>query len=581
MSRKKQSFTMILLILAVLAFGGWISHYVDAKSADYYYKVKRNIDIFGKIYGEISLRYVEEIEPEKFIRAGIDGMLNQLDPYTVFIEKDDNAEISIMTKGKYGGLGMRIAKRGDWPIVVEPPFPNSPAARARIKEGDIIAEIDGESTKPLTVSETARRLRGKVGTEVTIKVKREGVPELLEFRLTRAEIKIEDINYKKVIKDSIGYIKLTHFSKNAGREVYNAIRQLNNRGMKSLILDLRNNPGGLLESAVAVADNFIEKGQLIVSTRGRTESSNHQYNAKRDPIFGQGPLVVLVNGASASASEIVAGTIQDLDRGVVIGNQTFGKGLVQTLVSVGKDVALKMTTAKYYIPSGRLIQKLDVFKKGREKVFSAVIDSVAQNNLLEFTGEESKPQNKKSKKAYKTALGRIVYGGGGITPDIIIEAPQYNRYMTELEMKSMFFNFGVLYSAKHSELSPDFQVNDQILEEFKNYLREKKFDYKPRTLITLEKFEEVAKEGKLYDSVDEYTLKMKAIIEAEKEKSFERNKDFITKRLKQEIAAKIWGTDAEIEASFDTDGTFRKAIEIISDKTQYSALLRPDTKSSD
>ena len=581
MKGRKHTLTMILLIIAVLAFGGWVSHYVDATANDYYYQVQRNTSIFGKIYEEISLRYVEEIEPEKFIRAGINGMLDQLDPYTVFIEKDDNAELSILTKGKYGGLGMRIAKRDDWPIVVEPPFPSSPAERAKIKEGDIIVEIDGESTKPLTVSETAMRLRGKVGTEVTIKIKREGVPELLEFRLIRAEIKIEDINYKKVIKDSIGYIKLTHFSKDAGIEVQNAIRELDEQGMKSLILDLRNNPGGLLESAVAVADNFIEKGQLIVTTRGRSKVSNREYRAEHVPIFGKPPLIILVNGTSASASEIVAGAVQDLDRGVVIGTQTFGKGLVQTLVSIGKDVALKMTTAKYYIPSGRLIQRLDVFEKGRGKVFSTRNDTTDQKEFSEATDLASKTNSKQNQKAFKTATGRNVYEGGGIVPDIVVEMPKYNQYLTELEMKSMLFNFALVYSAKHSELTPDFEVTDDILNEFKNYLKQKEFDYKPNTLLTLEQFENAAQEAKLYDSISQYTQKMRKVVEAEKEKSFDRNKEFIQRRLKEEIAAKIWGTNAEIEASFDTDEVLKKAIEVISDATQYFAILHPDTKSSD
>ncbi|MBN1351915.1 S41 family peptidase [candidate division KSB1 bacterium] len=578
MKRKQQSLTMIVLICAVFAFGGWVSHYVEASAPDFYYEVIQNTGIFGRIYEEISMGYVEQIDPEKFIRAGINGMLDQLDPYTVFIEKDDTAELNIMTKGKYNGLGMRIAKRGDWPLVIEPPFPNSPAQRAKIKEGDYIVEIDGESTKPLSVSETANRLRGEVGTEVTIKIKREGESTLLEFKLTRAEIKVEDISYKKIVQDSIGYVKLTHFSKDAGKEIFTAIKELKSQGMKSLILDLRNNPGGLLEAAVAVTDNLVDKGKLIVSTKGRTEAANQQYLARHDPILGDMPLIILVNSTSASASEIVSGAIQDLDRGVIIGTRTYGKGLVQTLVSVGKGAALKMTTAKYYIPSGRLIQKLDVFKNAKEKVFRAIVDS-SFDSIIETeiadTANEVKPA------VFTTSGGRSVYGNGGITPDIVIEEPKYDRYMSELEMKSMLFNFSVKYAAKHHDLSMDFVVDDHLLNEFRKYLEDAKFDYKPNTLISLEKFEKEAREANIFESVNDQTQKIREAIAGEKNKCFGKHSDFIKRRLKEEISAKMWGTDAEIEASFSTDRALQKALGLLSDSSGYYAILHPASKSGD
>ncbi|MDZ7261599.1 MAG: S41 family peptidase [candidate division KSB1 bacterium] len=581
MSLKKQTSTLFLVILAVVTLGAWVSKLVDARSPDYYYEVKKNIAVFGKVYEEISKRYVEEVDPEKFMRAGINGMLNTLDPYTVLVESEDNAEIKIMTSGKYGGLGMKISLRNGWPTVIEPPFSGTPALRAGIREGDQIIEIDGQTTKNLTISQTAARLRGEVGTEVVVKIRREGEEQPLEFRLIRAEIIIKDIVYSGLVKEGIGYIKLSHFSKNAGREIHEAISDLKAKGIKSLILDLRQNPGGLLESAVEVADNFIEKGKLIVSTEGRAEGSVQKYYAKQDPIFGNWPLIILVDTTSASASEIVAGAIQDLDRGLVVGSPTFGKGLVQTIIPISRDAALKMTTAKYFIPSGRLIQKPEVFETGKQTVFMA--QQKDQQIESDKTDEEELQEAKleKKKPVYKTASGRIVYGGGGITPDVEVRLPLLNPYQFELIRKSMLFNFALVYATKHPELPRGFTVDEKMIEAFKSFLKEKNFQYRSPMETQLQELEKTAKDSGYLERVSPHIEALRKIVAEETEKEFYNNLSFIKRSLERELSAKLWGTDAEVEASFDDDPVIIKAVEILSEPGRYSQYLEKRSTQGD
>ena len=542
-----------LLIILTISFGGWIAYKTDTQKPDYYFEINKNMSVFGKVYEEITNRYVEIIDPEKFMKAGIYGMLERLDPYTVFIEKEENDELQIITHGKYGGVGMRISKRGDYPTVVEPPFDGTPSAKAGIREGDQIIEVDNEDTKGLSVSQTANRLRGKPGTDVFIKIRRIGEPNVLEFRLIREEIKVEEITFADIVKDDIGYIRLAHFSRNVGEQMHDSIAELKQKGMKKLILDLRGNPGGLLESAVSVADNFISKGEKIVATKGKAMGTNKEYKAASDPIWGVEPLVVLVDTISASASEIVAGAIQDLDRGIILGSPTFGKGLVQTVIPINNQTALKITTAKYYIPSGRLIQKPDIYKDNKV--------------LLSSNFSED------STKIFKTINGRTVKGSGGIVPDIRIEPKLMPLVIRHLIMKSMFFNFSLEYAAEHPNLSKEFEVGDEILNEFKAFLKNKDFSYKSPEERGLDDIKKIIDERGYSNETSESISKLEKIFDEQKNLDFNKNLDFIKLYLKSEIAGKLWGTSAKVRINLDKSDEVNRAIDLLTNETEYYKIL--------
>lgn len=566
--RKRLLITILGLVALVAVFGGWVSAY----SPDYYQQVNQNIDLFQRVYIEVTKNYVEELDPQKFMRAGLNGMLSTLDPYTVIVEKEDNEELQIMSSGKYGGLGMRIGLRDGWPTVVEPPFDGTPALKAGIREGDQVIKVDTTSTKGLSISKVANLLRGEVGSEVFLRVRREGENDQIEFRLIRAEITVTDVQYVGFVKDGIGLIRLAHFSRNAGADVHKAINELKKDGLKALIFDLRYNPGGLLDVAVDVSENFVHKGDLIVSTEGRVERSVEKYYSKRDPVLEALPLVVLVNGYSASASEIVAGAIQDLDRGVIVGQNTFGKGLVQTVVPITNDAAVKVTTAKYLVPSGRSIQDPTKFLENPDKIlFSAGEENEGKSD------EKSKAKEAKGDgetgEEFNTAHGRKVYASHGIKPDVVIEHRDYSRFELELLRKTMPFQFAVVYAAKHPEIIQGFHVDDTILAEFENFLQEKNFDYESEAEAALKTLEEQAKKSDYLASISPSLQDIKAAVETEEKSQIQKHRDFIAEELEQEISAKLWGTKAEIEASFDSDEDIRTALDILSDPERYRELL--------
>lgn len=573
MFQKKRIATIICLTLSLILLSGWLTSRVSAYGPDYYFQVQRNIEIFGRVYQEISKKYVEEVDPGRFMKAGIDGMLATLDPYTVLVEKEDNQELQIMSSGKYGGLGMRIGLRGNWPTVVEPPFDATPATKAGIREGDRIIEVDQQSTKNLTITDVAALLRGEIGSEVFLKIERDGEDTPIEFRLIRAEIVVTDVVYSGIIGDGIGLIRLSHFSRNAGKDVEKAIRDLKNRGLKGLILDLRSNPGGLLDAAVGVSENFLQKGDLIVSTQGRSAGSDQKYFSERTPILENLPLAVLVNGLSASASEIVSGAIQDHDRGIILGSNTFGKGLVQTVIPITGDAALKITTAKYLVPSGRSIQDPRRYLADPDEIL------YHPDGLPEVKPPvDSKKVSDKAAEEFHTKNGRPVFAAHGINPDVVIEEESLSRYELELLRKTMPFQFAVSYAARHPELERDFVVSDSALLEFKKFLDEEEFEYTSDAEDALSKISEIAQKGEYFASISTSVDNIESAIKAHKSHEFEMSKEFVRSELTREIAAKLWGAKAEAEATFEQDKAIQMALETLSDTAKYHELLADGKK---
>ncbi|NQT26634.1 S41 family peptidase [candidate division KSB1 bacterium] len=533
------AFVLMLLLVGMNAVGG----------NDIYAVIQNYLPDMSNIFKEVSRRYVDEVDPEMLFKAGIDGMLGTLDPYTSYIEKEDKKQLEIMTEGKYQGVGLPINMRNKVVTVADPPFLGTPSARAGIREGDQIIKVDGTVTKGLGLDGTVQLIRGPAGSEVTLTIRREGVEDLIDFKLIRAKIKVADIRYVGVIDDGIGYIQLIRFSKNAGRETAAAIEDLLQKGAdKGLILDLRYNPGGLLEAAVEISDLFLPKKAMIVSTRGRTKNSIQEFHSFSHPIYSDGPIVVLVNGASASASEIVAGAIQDHDRGIILGDTTFGKGLVQTVVPLSKTSALKVTTAKYYTPSGRCIQKRN---------YSTWQDSALQTD----NGE------------YKTKNGRTVRGGGGIIPDIVLEPPLISELTYDMGRKSLYFNFAVHYANTHDKLNGNFEITDGILEEFKEYVKSKEYEYTHPIEKDLRALEKEAKSKGYSEIFIQKIDALEAALEDSKVEMFDQSVKDIKRVLRQELATKFLGTRHAVEIGLKEDLVVQEAITIIHDQNHYKNVL--------
>ena len=433
-----------IIIMSALIF-------IGADKNDIYKKVRKNQALINDVYRNLILNYVDDIDLDAFTKMSINNMLYDLDPYTVYLEKEERSGIEMLTKGKYGGVGIQIGKR-EKVLTVISPMENSPAKRAGIISGDKIIKIDDKETEGLSMDDAAKLIRGEKGSNVVLSIQRVGESDLVEYNLTRENIKVKDISFSGMLDDQTGYIRLTRFSRNSDKEMKKALQKLLEQNMTGLVLDLRDNPGGLLNAAVNILDLFIDKGEMLVWTEGKTQKSKRKYKSKTDPLV---PLdvnvTVLVNQGSASASEIVAGALQDLDRAVVIGRSTFGKGLVQTVFNIDKDRSLKITTAKYYIPSGRLIQK----------------PGYLPDEILADTTEQDS--------IFYTKGGREVSGAGGITPDHVVELNKGSPILSASWRQGLFFNFVQKHKMDY-ETFENVLDDSSIMEQFENYLHASDLD---------------------------------------------------------------------------------------------------------
>ena len=516
--------------------------------------------------------YMEDVDTHEIIKAGMRGMLSDLDRFSVLMEKSSYDALMESTHGKYEGLGMQIDSR-DNRIVIVSPIEGTPAYNKGLRAGDIIWEIEGQPTEGMSSSDASKLMRGKAGTSITLNIKRAGIKDLLEFEVERALIELKSVNYSGIIPGTnIGYVRLSRFAEETSRELREAISELNRQNVSGLIFDLRHNGGGLLDQAKETAELFIEKGREVVYTKGKFDDSERHFVSERDPIFPDKPLVILVDEGTASASEIVAGAVQDWDRGLILGNTTYGKGLVQQIFPVSADgsLALKLTTAKYYVPSGRCIQKPE--KQGKKPMDMAAMTEDSDSDSMEVAEKE----------IYYTNGGRMVYGGGGIVPDIEQERDMYEPIEINLERKSMFFDFAIQYVSEHPDIKPDFDVTDAMLEDFRQYLKDKEFDYKTSMQYALEQLQETVKEENKDSVFSEQLANLEKLIENEKSSDFDQSKDFIKRMIKRDVIQAIAGERGVYEHLWlHTDKAVLKAVKIMQEDGEYAKMLAAGSRNTE
>ncbi len=535
---------VVALALGVLAGSFW-------PRDDDFFALKKNFTIFGKLYEELATGYVDDLDAEQLMRTGIDAMLQTLDPYTVFIDEADNEDIGIITHGRYGGVGLSVGQRGGRTVVLQT-FEGASAFEQGVRTGDLILEIAGVPTDDLDAEQIRDLLRGDPGTTVEVRIEREGELEPLDFVLARSEVQLKNVTYAGRVGEGVGYVKLERFARDAASEVEAAVQQLQAEGdLAGLVLDLRGNPGGLLEAAVDIAGLFLPEGSTVVSTRGRLAESERVYRSRSAPIAPDVPLVVLVDGGSASASEIVAGAVQDHDRGVVVGERTFGKGLVQIVKGLPYRTSVKLTTAKYYTPSGRLIQAVEYSRDTAGGRAVEVADSL--------------------RRAYTTVGGRPVFDGRGIEPDVEAGFGEVGELEEALVRQAAFFLFANRYAATH-DLGDGFAVTDADLDAFQAWVEAKDFTYRTRAEQALDALADDL-DGAGYDETADEIEALRAEVIDEKTEDFERHAPRLKERLRREILARTLGASAQIEASFRDDFQLERGLEILGDDAAYRAVL--------
>ena len=524
-----------------------------------YFEISKNLDIFATLYKELNTYYVDDIQPAEMMRKGIDAMLESLDPYTNFISEAEIEDYRFQTTGKYGGIGAMIGKTGDY-IEITEPYEGAPAQKAGVLAGDKILSIDGKDMTGKNSDDASKYLKGQPNSKVELKVKRlaaDGSEKEMTFEINREEIHINNVPYYGLVNDNIGYIQLEHFTQDAGKEVKDALLELKSKhNIKGVILDLRGNPGGLLNEAVAIANVFVDKGEEVVSTKGKVEEWDKTFKCLDNAIDKDMPLAILTNSGSASASEIVSGSMQDLDRGVIIGQRTFGKGLVQTTRPLSYNTRLKVTTAKYYIPSGRCIQAINYAEKGPDGEVKKIPDSL--------------------KVAFKTRTARVVYDGGGIDPDVNMKPEYLSQIATTLLTKNYIFNYATIYRSKHATIAParNFHLSDKEFEDFVAYLADKDYSYDTKSDKALEDLEKNSKDEKYYEAIKEDLVALHKKMQTDKKNDIYKQKEELRSLLEEEIVERYYFRKGRTENAFNNDKEIKEAISVLEDKARYNSILK-------
>ncbi len=519
-----------------------------------YFEIAKNLDIFATLFKEVNALYVDEVNPNTVIRKGIDSMLASLDPYTNYIPEDDIEDFRTQSTGQYGGIGALTSKIED-KIRIVMIIEGYSAEKNGLKIGDEVLKIDDIDVTKLSRQETADLMKGQANTPVSLTVKRHNVSEPIKLNFIREKVKINNVPFFGMVTDDIGYVKLSEFTVDAGKEVRQAVIKLKSEGAKKVILDVRGNPGGLLMEAVNITNVFLPKGKEVVSTKGKVTEHNQVYKTLNQPVDINMPLVVLINSGSASASEIVAGTIQDYDRGVIVGQKSFGKGLVQITRPLTYNAQLKVTTAKYYTPSGRCIQALDYSHRNEDGSVGKVPDSL--------------------KSEFKTMNDRSVFDGGGINPDLSVEKESMSPVAYALYSKGHIFDFSTQYFYNHPKLSSakKFSLSDEEYESFKNWVADKDYSYKTRVESTLESLRESALKENYYEDIKSNIKQLEQTLAESKKNDLNDFKKQIKVLLEEDITSRYYFERGAIESSFDVDEDISSAIDILNDQSRYNSIL--------
>ena len=549
MSVKKRKSTLVgMAIIVVVGFAGF------AMKVNYF-EISKQMDIFTTLFKEINTYYVDDVEPGTLMKTGIDAMLNSLDPYTTYIPESDIEDFRFQTTGQYGGIGALIRKKNDT-IYISEPYKGFAADKAGLVAGDAILEVDGKPVIGRNTSDVSKVLKGEAGSTVVLKIRKAGSNEIVTVSLNREEIQVDCVPYYGMVGNGIGYIRLNSFTDKAYNDVKNAYLDLEaNNELKGIIIDLRGNPGGLLRESVNIVNMFTEKGTEVVSTRGKVKEWDKQYNGLNAPLSTEIPVTILVNSNSASASEIVSGALQDLDRAVIVGKKTFGKGLVQQPRNLSYNAQLKVTIAKYYTPSGRCIQAINYSEKDENGNVKAMPDSL--------------------RTVFKTKAGRSVRDGGGVEPDVTVETEAWPEILIALEREGYIFDFANLYAYKTESIAEPttFSLTQEEYEEFVQFVASRDFDFQTSTEKKLDAFKKTAGEDDYLESLSQELEQMESKLAMAKDDDIHKHQTRIKEWLEQEIVTRYYYQRGRIEYELKNDPYLNAAIEVLNDQSRYREIL--------
>ncbi len=530
------------IITLSMAFAIALSATYISNAQSQNFKLGQWSEIHNSILKELNRSYVDTLPLDRIMRAGVDAMLEELDPYTVYIPEEENEDLQMMLSKTYGGIGAIIHKKKDENVIINEPYAGSPAEKYGLQCGDEIIEIDGTPTKGLETKESSDRMKGKPGTTVVFKVKKVRTGDTLDINIVRERIHFPDIEYAGMLDDTTGYILQTGFTENVSGEIRTKLQELKKQGMRRLVLDLRGNGGGLMSEAINIVSLFVPKGSLVVTSKGNTEESVREYRTQSEPVAPDLPLIVMIDSGSASSSEIVSGALQDMDRATIMGKRSYGKGLVQSIRPLPYNGQMKVTTAKYYTPSGRCVQAIDYAHRNEDGSVGHIPDSLTRE--------------------FRTAKGRIVKDGGGITPDVDIDVPDYSRLVYALVLGGVIDQYAIDYARRHESIPEvdDFHFSDTDFEDFIRFAKTQEFDYRSSAKTLYDQMKKELEKDGLAESMKAELDALEKALEMDKERFIRLKKDEIVPFIEEELATRYWFQEAGVKVRLRYDQQLKTAL---------------------